>query len=108
MIHGLIMQGTTPTHSFELPFNTNLIKKLSITYVQNGNIIIKKHIEDCQFDKNVVMVRLTQTDTLEFTPNSKVDIQFKVMDFNGSVTISDILTVNVDEVLDKEAFEDEI
>ena len=28
--------GTTPTHTFGLPFDTGIISKIKVTYAQNG------------------------------------------------------------------------
>ena len=40
-------RGTTPTHQFELPFETDLPKDIEITYQQSGKIILQKRKEDC-------------------------------------------------------------
>ena len=34
-----IMQGTTPTHTFYLPFSTDIIKTVRIIYCQNDECL---------------------------------------------------------------------
>ena len=82
----MIIRGTTPYHSFVLPFKTEDISEAYITYLQNNEIIINKSISDAQIIdiedeyENASMnepledfipsceltIHLTQEDTLKF------------------------------------------
>ena len=52
--------GTTPTHTFKLPFNTKVIKELKITYAQDGQIKLEKRYKDCTLNEDEISIRLTQ------------------------------------------------
>lgn len=95
-------RGTTPTHEFELPFETNAIKKIIITYAQRDEIVLEKRTEACEMNGNVVSVRLTQEDTLRFDSSKQVKIQIKALLFDGNVPVSDELIKPVADVLNEE------
>jgi archaellum component FlaF (FlaF/FlaG flagellin family) len=91
---------TTPTHTFNLPFETSLIDKLILTYKQNGKTIIEKTEADVEMDGTKVSVTFTQQETALFKADiAKVQMRVKS---GEKVMASNILTVNVNEVLNKE------
>lgn len=96
-----MIRGTTPIHTFELPFLTEKIKSLSIAYAQRNNVLVRKTEEDCSLSKNTISVMLSQEDTLKFSDNYIVEIQIKVMDENGIVDVSDIMRETPEKVLDE-------
>ena len=98
-------QGTTPTHTFTFPFDTAIIKDLSIVYQQNGENIIKKKLSDCKVDGNSVSITLSQEETLMFNLESIVRVQVKVLTQGNDVLVSDIISRRAYECLDKEVFE---
>jgi hypothetical protein len=73
MIHGIITRGTTPTQVFELPFSTNELKDISITYTVNDIILVQKRFEDCVFENNYVIIELDQSDTFLFPARKIVE-----------------------------------
>ena len=91
---------TTPTHTFNLPFDTSLIDKLILTYKQNGKTVIEKTEADVTMDGTTVSVTFTQQETALFKADvAKVQMRVKT---GEKVMASNILTVNVHEVLNKE------
>ena len=85
----MIIRGTTPYHSFILPYRVEEIKELYITYLQNEEIILEKsltsegvnliniltlyenaHIEDYNIEEieasSELTIHLSQEDTLSF------------------------------------------
>ena len=58
----MIIRGTTPYHNFILPILSADIKEVYVTYLQNGQVIIDKSIDD-----------VTITDLLELYENSSMD-----------------------------------
>ena len=91
---------TTPTHTFNLPFDTSLIDKLILTYKQNGKTVIEKTEADVTMDGTTVSVTFTQKETALFKADvAKVQMRVKT---GEKVMASNILTVNVHEVLNKE------
>lgn len=95
-------RGTTPTHEYELPFETNAIKKIIITYAQRDEIVLEKKTEDCTMDGTIVSVTLTQEETLRFDSSKHVKIQVKILLFNGKVLVSNKITKAISDVLNEE------
>lgn len=97
-----MIKGTTPTHEFEVDFDTSTIEKVQIVYSQNGNVILTKNVSDCSIKDKIISVDLTQEETLLFSCSSKVDIQIRVRTKNDKVISSDIITINVGKCLNEE------
>jgi hypothetical protein len=104
MLHGIIMQGTTPKQSYELPFSTSLLDKVSITYRQKGVTILKKEMKDCQLSENKIIVSLSQEETMMFSPLYIVNVQLKIKALGGEVQGSEEYRLSVKEIFDKEVF----
>ena len=84
------MRGTTPTHTFELPFETALIKSVRITYAHNKKPVLVKKTEQCVMEGSTVSVKLTQEDTLLFENNWLVEIQLQILTKDGDALRSEI------------------
>lgn len=96
-----MIQGTTPTHKFHLPFNADNIKKVRISYEQNGKIVLTKEMKDCEQDGECLMTTLTQEETLKFDANVNVRIQLHVLNGNDNAIASKPISVPVYVLLDK-------
>lgn len=94
--------GTTPTHTFELPFDTGKISKIKVTYAQRGRVILEKKDKQCVLDGNTVSLKLTQEDTFLFEGDKNVEIQMRILTKGGDVLASNIHRINVDKCLDRE------
>ena len=106
MLDGRFIRGTTPIHSFTLPFKTSVLKQVTITYVQRNEVLVKKTLEDCSCDGNTISIILTQHETLRFEPGKIAKVQIKAV-IEDRVLGSDIYNFMVEEILDSEVFEDE-
>lgn len=95
-------RGTTPTHTFELPFDTSLIKDITISYVQREVILFKKRIGDCTFKDNVITLDLSQEETLKFDKSLLLKIQLKVLFIDDRVDASYEIVTPVDDIYDEE------
>ncbi len=95
-------KGTTPTHSFVLPFSTGLIQEVEITYHQNGEEVLTKYKDDATFAGNTVSVTLTQDETFEFNEDVNVEIQIRVLTSEGMVAASDIIRIGCNRCLSNE------
>ena len=95
-----MIQGTTPTHKFFIDIATNLIDKLRISYEQNGKIVLRKEMKDCQIDDGMVTTKLTQEDTLKFDAPGNVRIQIHAL-MGGESLVSKPVSVPVYILLDK-------
>lgn len=95
-------RGTTPEHTFTLPFDTSIIASVRIIYEQNDEEKIIKTKDDCTFAGDVIKVKLTQEDTLTFTCNSTIKIQVRILTTDGEAITSDIIKTFVYECIDNE------
>lgn len=95
-----MIQGTTPKHTFNIDFKTELIDKLRISYEQNGKIILSKEREDCYFGETVISTFLTQEETLKFDAPGNVRIQIHALVGDNSL-VSKPVSVPVYILLDK-------
>ena len=91
-------RGTTPTLTFTLPIDASKISCLFVTFCQRGKIILEKNIDDCELDKEILKVTLSQKETLSFEVG-RIDIQIKLKTEDGSVMASDIEIANVEKCL---------
>ena len=95
-------RGTTPTHTFTLPFETSLLKTVRVVYAQLGQVILVKTGGDLNLSDNTVSVKLSQEDTLRFNCSHPVEIQIRVVTLLGDVHNSDIKRVSVGRCLENE------
>lgn len=97
--------GTTPTHTFNIPFDTAAINTVRVIYSQNDTAILVKKTEDCELKDNVVSVTLTQADTFLFDHKSPVEIQLRVFPKSGGALASIPKRVGVTKCLETEVIE---
>ena len=95
-----MIKGTTPTHTFFLPFDTGMIKDARITYSQNGSVVLKKEAKNCAMEGNEVSVKLTQEDTMMFNEGVCVEVQVRVLTLAGDALASEIVRIGCDRILD--------
>jgi hypothetical protein len=102
MIIGCFSPGTTPTHTFTLPFEKEMLAEVRITYTQNKKRIITKEIDDLEINGNDISLTLTQEETFLFEEGKNVSIQLKIKTTEGLVFNSNVMKMRVDPSLDKE------
>lgn len=95
-------RGTTPTHTFTLPFETSLLKTVRVVYSQLGRVILTKTGGELSLSGNTVSVKLSQEDTLRFNCSHPVEIQIRVKTLTGDVHNSDIERTTVGRCLENE------
>lgn len=98
----ILIPGTTPTHTLNLPIDTGTITKLRITYEQFGRTVIEKTEKEVSMSGKKIEVTLTQEDTLKLYENKKVKVQLKALTASGTVVSHKPIVLDVDEVLNKE------
>lgn len=75
-----IIQGTTPTHSFQIPFDIALIKTARFVYSQEGEVVFVKTGEDVILSEDgIAATTLTQEDTYSLEPDKKVKLQLRIL-----------------------------
>lgn len=97
-----MIRGTTPIHTFTIPFDISLIKEVKIIYSQEDEQILCKRMEDCVLEGTVIKTSLTQEDTFKFDCKKPVQIQVRVLTIDHEVLASNIINVTVGKCLDDE------
>ena len=95
-------QGTTPTHTFQIPFDSSVITNLAILYAQGDSVILRKELADCSLEGKEIKVTLTQEETFLFDHKKDAKIQLHVLLAGNNALVSDIYTVSIDKCLDDE------
>lgn len=81
----MIYGGTTPTHKFTLPIDTENVSRVRVLYSpKGGSPIIVKEIDDCKLESNTISVRLTQEDTLTLDNEKSIGVQLRVLLKDGT------------------------
>ena len=96
-----MIQGTTPTHKFNVDIDTSLIAKLHISYEQNGKIVLRKEKKDCTFDGNTIITKLDQEDTIKFDAPGNVRIQLHALTDSDESLVTMPFSIPVYILLDK-------
>ena len=86
--------GSTPTHTFTIPYDTSLLDIVEITYSQRGQVVLQKREDDCTMEDDVISVKLKERDTFLFDSAYPVEIQMRIGDKDGTVIPSDIINVS--------------
>ena len=103
-----MIQGTTPTILYNLPFSSSLIKSAEITikYIDNyKKILIKKELSDCELGENTISTMLTQEETLAIPAKSTVSVQLRILTVDDVVMATEVNTVTVKRLLAKDVIE---
>lgn len=97
-----MIRGTTPKHTFTLPFDTSELEDVRVIYAQDDEVLFKKETADCTLDGNTVSVTLTQEETLKFDASKLAQIQLRVQTKGGDVLSTDVMVSYVGKCLDTE------
>lgn len=100
-----MIQGSTPLHTFVLPFSTDFIQSIRVTYEQNKKVILSKETPDVAMNGNTVALRLSQEETLLFDSVVPARIQLHILTTGGDALPSKPKTVPVYVLLDKRVIE---
>lgn len=103
-----MIQGTTPTLLYTLPFSTSLIKSAEITikYVDDlKKVLIKKTLEDCELGETSIGTRLTQEETLQFPAPASVFVQLRIVTTDDIILATEPYSVTVKKLLAEDVIE---
>ena len=97
-----MIRGTTPTHIFNVDFDTTTIKEVKISYYQEGEEILVKRTEDCTIQNGTIETNLSQEETFLFDNTKFANIQVRILTLGNDALASSIMSVSVKECLDDE------
>lgn len=94
-----MVRGTTPQHTFRLPFGTEHVRKVRVLYAQYGLIVLTKEVDTFP-EEGSFTVQLTQEETLRFDASCLVEIQLRVLMDDGQAICSAIMRCSVGRCLE--------
>lgn len=97
-----MIRGTTPTHTFEVDFDTSLIKEVKITYSQHEVVVVEKRTEDCEITEGKIVTKLTQEETFKFDNTKYVYVQIRILTQQNDCLATAVTMVAVEKCLDDE------
>lgn len=107
-----MVRGSTPKHTFYMPFDIPDGACVRIVYAQNDVVIVEKTATDCGISGSEVTTMLTSEETLKFdcSPhfhNGKkepypVEIQIGIKTISGDKIWSEIIETTVERCLRKD------
>ena len=100
-----MIQGTTPSLHFNLPFPASLIKKAEITlqYIDDlKKVLIVKTLEDCELGETSISARLTQEETLQLPAPATAKVQIRIVTTDDVILATDSYKISVKELLKKD------
>jgi len=102
-------QATTPKHTFTLPFEIPNGSMVRVIYAQkklsDDIILFVKNSDsgDCEVIGNTITLTLSQEETLKFDARYYALIQIRILTPDNESLVSNIMSVTVDECLEREA-----
>ena len=95
----VMIRGTTPTITFNLPFQANLITNCEVYFAQDGVMKVVKYKDACEMSGKTLSVKLSQAETLLLDPEIQVEMQVRMVFEDGSVEATNIVRGNVGRIL---------
>lgn len=96
-----MIQGTTPTHRFNLDISTDLVSEIRASYEQNGDIVLEKETEDFAMYGSTAEVKLTQEETMLFEAPAPARIQLHLRTTDDNALVARPIDIPVHILLNK-------
>lgn len=103
-----MIKGTTPTITYNLPFESSLIKSAEIVvmYVDaNKEVLIVRNLVDCTLGKTSISTKLTQEETLKLPAPSSAEVQLRIVTTDDTILATVPEKVTVKRLLKEDVIE---
>jgi hypothetical protein len=88
-----LIRGTTPTHTFDIGMEESFVSGLTVSYSQNGSVIVQKAKAQCSFAGEEVNATLTKEETLRFAAGQIISIKIEVATAGGQELVDDSIRI---------------
>lgn len=95
-------QGTTPLHTFTIPFIVPNGSVVRVIYSQGDKVLFVKTGRDVNVSDNEISIRLAQEDTFAFDHTKKAKIQIRIITPDEESFVSNVMAVSVEDCLENE------
>ncbi len=99
-----MIRYTTPTITFDLPFEASYLTGAYITIVQQ-DVSLEKTLEDCTASEKTLSVTLTQEETGTLKAHRTATIQLRCLGSDGKAYASQQFELGIEDVLKKGVIE---
>ena len=96
-----IEPGTTPEITVEMPVDVSTLAVAYVTFVQGGNTVIEKSLQQVTYVDKHLMISLTQEETLKLTEQTMGEWQIRFRTTSDQVMNTIIMPFTVGRVLKK-------
>lgn len=93
-----MIRGTTPTLTFNLPFETSVVKSAYIT-IRSKEVEVEKETKDCILNGTTITTKLTQEDTLKLPESKLAKVQLRILTNDGEALATSVYEIRVGELL---------
>lgn len=100
-----MVQGSTPMFAIKLPFSTDLLASVRVSFEQKNKIVLEKETKDVIMRDNMIGLRLTQKETLMFDPHIYVRMQLHFLTTGGDALPSKPVNIPVYTLLNKKVIQ---
>ena len=105
-----MIQGTTPTLHFNLPFQASVIKEAEITLQYTDamkNVLIVKTLKngECELGETSIATRLTQEETLQLPAPATARVQLRILTNDDVALATEYYKISVKKLLKKDVIE---
>jgi len=90
-------RGTTPTLTFTLPFDTEDITKLNLSFSQKGIIVLEKTLSDLTAEDNKITYTMTEAETLALS-SGQLKMQLRI-GFSNKRMVSQEIVTSVESII---------
>ncbi len=99
--------GTTPTHTFNIPFDISIVAKFRVIYAQNDVVLFVKteNDEGCGLEDNRIVVTLTEEDTFKVDHKKPLEYQIRILTTDRSKLATVPKRIGVTKCLEDVMFE---
>jgi hypothetical protein len=98
-------QASTPTNTFTISNGTDWFKEVTVTYLQNRQIVFEKTIKDFTVTETAISHELTQDETISFSPYLPARIEFLFLSNDDKVIPYVIENVPIEEIINKKRYD---
>lgn len=98
----IICQGTTPTLSWDIPYDAAMIATANVIIQQLGRTMVEKTLKDCMCEENRLSLTLTQEETLKLDHRYAAKIQLAVRAIGTETVRTVVDDIQIAEALKKE------
>ncbi len=97
-----ICQGTTPTLTWDIPYDVAALAAANVTIQQYGRTLIERSLKDCHCEGKQISVTLTQEETLMLDHRCPAKIQAAVRSVSDTTARTRVDALEIVEALKKE------